>query len=130
NILRYDNVDYLIKPLNKKFPKSKGGNSNVFLLLDSQSETEYVMKFSKYDLNDKKIVSKNWDRIERFEREISALKIAKDNEFEFVVKILFDDSYDIRNKTFRYFVMEKAESDLTDYLKITELAIQQRFLIC
>lgn len=130
NILRYDNVDYLIKPLNKKFPKSKGGNSNVFLLLDSQSETEYVIKFSKYDLNDKKIVSKNWDRIERFEREISALKIAKDNEFEFVVKILFDDSYDIGNKTFRYFVMEKAESDLTDYLKITELAIQQRFLIC
>lgn len=130
NILRYNNVDYLIKPLNRKFSKSKGGNSNVFLLIDSQEETEYVVKFSKYNLNDKKIVSKNWDRIERFDREIEALSVAKDNKFEFVVKILFEGDYDIGSQNFRYFVMEKAESDLTDYLKTNELTVQQRFLIC
>lgn len=130
NILRNDNIDYILKPLNEEFPKSKGGNSNVFLLVDSQEEIEYVVKFSKHNLNNKKIVSYFWDRIERFEREIGALNIAKDNEFEFVVKILFEGHYDIGNQTFRYFVMEKAESDLTEYLKTTELTIQQRFLIC
>lgn len=130
NTLLYDNVDYILKPLNEEFSKSKGGNSNVFLLINSQEETEYVIKFSKYNLKDKKIVANYWDRIERFEREIEALNISKENDFEFVVKILFDGYYDIGNQNFRYFVMEKAESDLTDYLKSTELTIQQRFLIC
>ncbi len=130
NILRNDNIDYILKPLNEKFPKSKGGNSNVFLLVDSQEEIEYVVKFSKHNLNDKRNVSYFWDRIERFEREIGALNIAKENEFQFVVEILFDGYYDIGNQNFRYFVMEKADSDLTDYLKTTELTIQQRFLIC
>ncbi|MGB3106164.1 protein kinase domain-containing protein [Sphingobacterium siyangense] len=130
NILSYDNVDYIIKSLNDRFSKSKGGNSNVFLIEDPQEGTEYVIKFSKYNLNDKDGVANYWDRIERFEREIEALNIARNNEFEFVVKILFDGNYDIGNQSFRYFVMEKADSDLTDYLKNTELAIQQRFLIC
>jgi serine/threonine protein kinase len=130
NILRNENVDYVLKSLNEEFSKSKGGNSNVFLIIDPQEETEYVVKFSKHNLNDKKNVSNFWDRIERFEREIGALCISKDNGFEFVVKILFEGNYDIGNQTFRYFVMEKAESDLTDYLKNVELTIQQRFLIC
>lgn len=130
NILRFDNIDYIIKPLNDKFSKSKGGNSNVFLIEDPQENTEYVIKFSKYNLNNKDGVANYWDRIERFEREIGALNIAKENEFEFVVKILFDGNYDIGNQSFRFFVMEKADSDLTDYLKNTELTIQQRFLIC
>lgn len=130
NILRSDNVDYILKSLNEDFTKSKGGNSNVFLLVDPQEETEYVVKFSKHNLNDKKIVEKYWDRIERFEREINALNIAKESDFQFVVEILFDGHYDVGNQTFRYFVMEKAESDLTDYLKTNELTIQQRFLIC
>lgn len=130
DILRYDNVDYIIKSLNDRFSKSKGGNSNVFLIEDPQEGTEYVIKFSKYNLNDKGGVANYWDRIERFEREIEALNIARDSEFEFVVKILFDGNYDIGNQSFRYFIMEKAGSDLTDYLKNTELTIQQRFLIC
>lgn len=130
NIIRYDNVDYVIKSLNDNYDKSKGGNSNVFLLIDPQEQTEFIIKFSKYNLNDKKGVAKYWDRIERFEREIDALKIANDNNFEFVVKILFYDKFDLGNQTYRYFVMERAESDLTDYLKNNELTIQQRFLIC
>jgi len=130
NILRNENVDYVLKSLNEDFSKSKGGNSSVFLLINPQQETEYVVKFSKYNLNDRKVVEKNWDRIERFNREIEALTIAKGNEFQFVVEILFDGFYNIGSQTFRYFVMEKAESDLTDYLKTTELTIQQRFLIC
>jgi serine/threonine protein kinase len=130
NTLRNDNIDYILKPLSEEFPKSKGGNSNVFLLIDSQEETEYVIKFSKHNLNDKAIVAKYWDRIERFEREIEALTIAKESDFGFVVKILFDGQFEIGNQAYRYFVMERAESDLTDYLKTTELTIQQRFLIC
>lgn len=130
NILSYNNVDYIIKPLSDKFSKSKGGNSSVFILEDPQENREYVIKFSKYNLNNQSVVAKNWDRIERFEREIDALNIAKNNDFEFVVEILFEGNYDIGKQNFRYFVMEKGESDLTDFLKATELTIQQRFLIC
>ena len=130
NILRNENVDYVLTALNEQFPRSKGGNSNVFFLSDPQEKTEYVVKFSKYNLNDKDTVSYFWDRIERFEREIGALNLSKDSEFEFVVQILFEGNYDIGNQNFRYFVMEKAESDLTDYLKNIELTVQQRFLIC
>lgn len=130
NIIRFDNVDYIIKPLNEEYSKSKGGNSNVFLLIDPQEKIEYVIKFSKYDLKDKNIQEKFWDRVARFEREIDALNMAKENDFSFVIQILFDGTFDIGKHSFRYFVMEKAESDLTEYLKETELTIQQRFLIC
>jgi serine/threonine protein kinase len=130
NTLRYKNVDYFIRPLSEDFPKSKGGNSNVFVLLDPQEQEEYVIKLSKYNLNNKKLLSKNWDRVERFDREIKALQIAKENNFEFVVKILFDGIYEVNTQSFRYFIMEKGTNDLTDYLKGTELTIQQRFLIC
>ena len=130
NILCINNIDYMLKPLNEGFSKSKGGNSNVFLLINVQEETEYVIKFSKYNLNSRTVVEKSWDRIERFNREIEALSMAKDNEFEFVIKIIFEGNYDIGKQNFRYLVMEKAESDLTDYLKTNELTIQQSFLIC
>jgi serine/threonine protein kinase len=130
NILRFDNVDYFIESLNNEFSKSKGGNSNVFLLIEAQEKTEYVVKFSKHNLSDKRVVSKNWDRIERFNREIEALNIAKESEFEFIVKIFFDGYFSIGNQSFRYFVMEKADSDLSDFLKENPLSIQQRFLIC
>ncbi|WP_300978654.1 protein kinase [Flavobacterium sp.] len=130
NIFRYDNIDYILRPLNADFDKSKGGNSSVFILYDPQEETESVIKFSKYNLNDKDLVLKFSDRIERFDREIDALNIAKEDGFQFVVNINFDGNHDIGNQNFRYFVMEKGDSDLTEYLKINELTIQQRFLIC
>ncbi len=130
NVVTFDNVDYLLKPLDTKFPKSKGGNSNVFLLVDSQENAEYVIKISKYDIKDKYIQANFWDRIARFEREISALNLAKTSGFDFVVQIMFDANIQIGNKVFRYFVMEKADADLTEFLKNNELAIQQRFLIC
>lgn len=129
NTLTFDNVDYILKPLNPDFPKSKGGNSNVFLLREAQEGKNYVIKLSKYDLNNKKLVLKFSDRIERFEREIEALKLSKKNSFQFVIDIVFDGEYKIGNMLFRYFVMEKGENDLTEYLKTNELSIQQRFLI-
>lgn len=129
NVLRYDNVDYLIKSLNENYSKSKGGNSSVFLLFEPQEKVEYVVKFSKYNLNDKKIKNKFWDRIARFQREIDALEIAK-IDFKFVIKTIFDGDFSIGKQKYRYFVMEKAQSDLTEYLKTTELTTQQRFLIC
>lgn len=130
NIFRYDNIDYILKPLNVDFDKSKGGNSSVFILYDPQEETQSVIKFSKYNLNNKDLVLRFSDRIERFDREIDALNIAKNNDFQFVVNIIFDGNYDVRNQNFRYFVMEKGDCDLTEFLKINELTIQQRFLIC
>ncbi|PZO26576.1 MAG: hypothetical protein DCF13_13600 [Flavobacteriaceae bacterium] len=130
NIFRYENVDYILKPLSEDFDKSKGGNSSVFILFNPQEETESVIKFSKYNLNDMDLVLKFSDRVERFDREIEALNIAKNNGFQFVINILFDGNYGIGKQNYRFFVMEKGDSDLTEYLKENELTLQQRFLIC
>jgi len=130
NTLTYKNVDYVFKSLDPEFPnQSKGGNSNVFILTEAQEGKEYVIKLSKYDLNDKSKVLKNSDRIQRFEREIEALKISQKNSFQFVVDIAFDGEYKIGKKLFRYVVLEKGDSDLAEYLKNNTLSIQQKFLI-
>jgi serine/threonine protein kinase len=130
NTLTYKNVDYVFKSLDPEFPnQSKGGNSNVFILTEAQEGKEYVIKLSKYDLNDKFTVLKNSDRIQRFEREIEALKISQKNSFQFVVDIAFDGEYKVGKKLFRYVVLEKGDSDLAEYLKNNTLSIQQKFLI-
>lgn len=129
NTLTHESVDYIFKPLNPNFPGSKGGNSNVFILNEAQANKDFVIKLSKYDLNNKKVVLKFSNRVERFEREIKALQLSQKNSFRFVIDIVFDGEYKIGNQLFRYFVMEKGESDLTEYLKNNDLSLQQRFLI-
>ena len=128
NIVRYDNVDYVLSPLSEEHDRSKGGNSNVFKLTDPQSETVRIIKFSKYDINNR--TPRFIKRIIRFEKEIEALNVAKDNNFQNIIKFYFDDYIKIGRGKFQFYVMEKADYDLTYYLDTNDISEQQRFLLC
>ena len=78
NTIQYDNVDYLITPLNEQKKGSKGGNSNVFKLLNPQTDDEFIIKFSKYNVNKPNNPENIISRIARFSREVEALKLSDD----------------------------------------------------
>lgn len=130
NTIRYDNVDYVLSPLSNKYDRSKGGNSNVFKITDPQTEEVHVVKFSKYDENSPTTPVNNIKRITRFDREIEALKIASDNNFQNIIQYYFDDYKEIGKKKFHYYVMEKADFDLTNFLDTNDISEQQRLLLC
>jgi len=130
NTVRYDNVDYLITPLSELKKGSKGGNSNVFKLLNPQTEEEFVIKFSKYNINKPNNPDNIISRITRFVREVEALKLSTKLQSDNIIQYYFDDYKDIGSGRFHYYVMEKADYDLTQYLDENDITEQQRLLLC
>ncbi len=129
NILERGSHFYQIKPLSNKSIKSKGGNSNVFQLIDPNDDINpCVIKFNKFKLESKEDWKKQ--RIERFEREIRSLEQAREAGFENVIQIIFDGSLKIGSGHYCYYVMEKADYDLTEYLEENEISVQQKILLC
>lgn len=130
NTVRYDNVDYLITHLSKKKKGSKGGNSNVFKLLNPQTDDEFVIKFSKYNINKPNNPINIISRITRFAMEVEALKFSASLNSDNIIQYYFDDYKDIGAGRFHYYVMEKADYDLTQYLDQNDISNQQRLLLC
>ncbi len=129
NYLRHDGLDYVVTAISSDFKKSKGGNSSVFRLTP-QEGNELAIKFSKYDVSTKEVVAKNSRRVERFNREIEALRRVKSSGLSNVVEYYFDSELSLGSRLFPYYVMEQADSDLTTYLEANEVTHQQRFLLC
>lgn len=130
NTVRHENVDYLVLPLSETNSRIKGGNSNVFKLIDPQTEEEFVIKFSKYNVNKPNNPENVISRITRFSREVEALKLSNELNLENIIQYYFDDYKDIGSYRFHYFVMEKADYDLTKYLDENDISDQQRLLLC
>jgi serine/threonine protein kinase len=130
NTISYDNVDYILSSLSETNDRSKGGNSYVFKITNPQLDEEFVIKFSKYDVSNPSKPINNIKRIARFGREIEALKIVKERGFQNVIQYYFDEYKVIGKRTFHYYVMEKADNDLTYYLDRNDISEQQRFLLC
>ena len=124
NFIEYNRVYYYIENLDKRFPKSRGGNSSVFKLIDPNTETEFAIKFCKY-ANGKYIKENN-----RFEREINALKYAQDAKSGNIIQIIFHGQKEIGANVYRYYVMEKADYDLKSFLNDNEVANSQKILLC
>ena len=117
NIVIYDNVTYLLYPLNKNYPISKGGNSSVFeVRLDENDLVPRVIKISNVPKPSRE--SKRWHkkRYGRFINEIDALSKAKEVGLENIVEIDFNDIIKIDGLEFPYYVMEKADADLKEYV--------------
>lgn len=125
NIITYDGTDYLLEPLNPAKPISKGGNSNVYKAISQNSGVEYAIKICRFNE-----VPNNYSRILRFNKEIEALEISQNNNFQYVVNIEFHDYLQIDGLTFHYYIMEKADGDLTNYLENNKISEQQRFYLC
>ena len=83
NYVQVDSCDFRLEYLNDS-ESNKGASSNLFLLIDPEEEFEdRVIKICKTPLGD----GKN-KRIARFEREISAFRLAKSKKLRNVIQYL------------------------------------------
>ena len=128
NIYSLKGDDYQFLYLDPNIKGNRGGNSFVFLIRNPAdiSENDKVIKICKSWINTKS--ENHRKRLTRFNREITALKNAKNKKN--IIKYHFDDVLTIDDKRFRYFVMEKADYDLKDYIIQYKPDIQNRVLIC
>lgn len=129
NILEFDDHFYQISPLSSDSDKSKGGNSCVFKLFDSNNDKNLIIKFCKYPLKKK---NPEWvkQRIDRFYREVEALQKAKDYSCENIIDMKFHGMHIISQRRFLYYVMEFGESDLTRYMSSEEIPFDQKIVLC
>jgi serine/threonine protein kinase len=131
NLIQHEDKYYKIDFLKEEGKYVQGGNGVVFRLLDEQEELEYVIKVMKFPdqwKDDWKIKK----RINRFEREIEALYVARENILQNVVGIEFHGIIKINDLDFQYYVMQKCDCNLNEYLRAAdkELNLFQKTLLC
>lgn len=124
---KYYQIDFL-----KDGKYVHGGNGVVFKLTDEQEGIEYVIKFLKYP---EQLRNNDWKakkRIQRFEREVEAMFVASNNSLTNVVRIFFNGTKNIDGMDFHYYVMEKCELTLKEYLikNSNNLDITQKSILC
>ncbi len=130
NYIQIGASDKLLGELYDFAGSGKGKSSSVFALLDpNDEEPEQVIKICNYHST---LVGSNYEKKRlRFDREIRALLMASRAGInDFLLKIQHHDSINVDGHTFRYYVMEKADSDLTNYLSENRLSLQQKIVIC
>ncbi len=127
NYIKYQGYDFKLSALNRNIRGNKGGNSNVFTLVDpSKATADRIIKICKSPLNSTS--PRDVERRKRFTREIEALKIAKAKNF--IVEYYFDDKLQVGEKEYQYYVMEKGEIDLKDFICNNILNIDDKILLC
>jgi len=132
NYVEFNDKLYKIEAFTKREQSrgGMGGNSKVFKLFDPDNEDEIfdIIKFCKYPLSTED--SGDIKRIERFKKEIRALKQARDADLTNIVHIMFNDAKTIDGQDFLYYAMERADSDLLDYFNSNIISDQQKLLLC
>jgi serine/threonine protein kinase len=129
NLIQIDGVDYFFTYLDESFSRNKGGNSILLKLYDSQfidpndpeyDEPDSILKISKFKKSNSKWIPKN-ER--RFAKEIEALNVCQEKQFQNIIKVFnqgvcrimnyYTKSYD----EYLYYTMEYAEYDLKKYIE-------------
>ena len=131
NLIQHQDKYYRIDFLKEDGKYIHGGNGVVFKLVNEEEELEYVIKIIKVPdqwKNDWKVKK----RINRFEREIEALYVARENKLQNVVGIEFHGVLNVGELDFQYYVMQKCDCNLNEYLNDTdkELSVFQKTLLC
>jgi len=125
---------FYLKYINEDYKSSKGGNSSVFILYEKGTTEEYVIKISNYAKPNRRTPKKKIRRHGRFINEIKALyKIQEDKYLAgYVIKVLFDGEIGLNGYLHPYYVMEKADTDLKEYIlnKEYEIDEQEKFKLC
>ncbi len=130
NIYHWDSKgDFRLEYLSEDSMGNKGGNSAIFKLISTEEESQiFIIKFLKYPLN-KYHAGIN----ERFQGEIDALNKAKEEGFEHVIQIHDEGIYKHdKNNKYRFYIMEKADEDLGDFIlkKENQLTVSQKIALC
>lgn len=121
NTIEVEAKTYLVDYLHPERKHFGGPNSFIFLLKDPNAEEpDRVIKFSKFF---KPFPQGDGDRIRyvrrrygRFITEISALSRAKEAGLTHVIELHSEGVWKKDGKDFPYYVMEKADSTLKDYV--------------
>ncbi|MDP3147805.1 MAG: protein kinase [Ignavibacteria bacterium] len=127
NYITYKGFDFRLTYLSNTFRGNKGGNSNVFTLFDpSRVIGDRIIKICRAPLASTR--PKDINRLKRFEREIESLKMTKSKNF--IIEYYFDDTILIAQKEFRYYVMEKGDTDLKEHICNNILTIDDKISLC
>jgi serine/threonine protein kinase len=131
NYFEVDHITYEAFPLD---PSDEdvgiGVNSSVFRAMrsdDSEGGVEYAVKFCAFWHS-----SNLHKRAERFQREVNALRIARDNgKSNYVVELIADGYVQIGNRQHQCHLCEMGSETLDEYLNQNpNIILQQRLLLC
>lgn len=131
NVIKHEGKNFTLNYISEhKF--SKGGNSNVYILKDTdKKEKDKVIKICNISRPGPKAPSWIVRRYGRFLTEINVLNELKDKEKENIVRIEFDGVIILDGYRFPYYVMEKADTDLKEYLlNNQEIDEQEKVKLC
>jgi len=132
NLRELKGIFYQLDFLNGDGRYIHGGNGIVFKLTDEQENLEYVIKIFKFSYEE---AEKDWKiekKLLRFEREVEALYVAKENTLLGIVQIEFDGAVDIEGEIFPYYVMQKCDCTLKHYMTAEgdNLDAVQKTILC
>jgi serine/threonine protein kinase len=132
NFILFEGKTYYLKYLRAGIKGSKGGNSSVFILYDkSENERERVIKISNYYRPQRQTPEHIKRRYGRFINEIQVLTELKDKGKNNIIEIIFNGEVEVEGKIFPYYVMEKADTDLKDYMLATkDVDSQEKVKFC
>lgn len=130
NIITLKGEEFQLKYLGNK-KGNKGGNSSVFKLTipdeEDYDEEAIVIKISRISITGYRNKFQQ-NRLRRFQREIIGLRKSKVAGLSNVIEIFHYGEIEVQNKIFLFYTMEKADSDLTEFLKIKRSLQQKVFL--
>lgn len=132
NTVDYNYQKFYITYLNDSFKKAKGGNSSVFKIYNSEDSTEeYVIKISRIYKPQRNANESVVKKYSRFIEEVAALKAFSEFGTTNIVQYLDDGFVEIDGKQFPYYIMEKADTDLKEYMfDNREIDIQEKVKFC
>ena len=141
NSLTYEGRTYVLRYLSEGQDGSKGGNSSVFVLCDPNGQQpDRAIKISNVYRPDSNTPKHFRRRYGRFIEEIEALRKCNEMEAPNIVRMLWDGVLTINEKLkgghtverkYPYYVMEKADTDLKEYLlREPDTDIQTRIQLC
>ncbi len=139
NLVLFDDLKFRCSYLSKDYKSSKGANSSVFKLTELNGEhDDCIIKIANHRILSRKEFRAlgKWDKAKykqktnRFSNEMETLQKLTDLGVPNIVKFHFNGEVEIDGKEFPYYVMEKADTDLKEYLVSTEVDEQQKFEYC
>jgi serine/threonine protein kinase len=134
NVFVIDGEEHFLEHIDAADIRRGGGNSSVFRAVHPDGNDSYIVKFCRYPLDTK--YPRDQRRIRRFDREIEALRLARNSEeSKCVIPIVEHGEIPLKSESgvdapVKYYVMEEASSDLATYLEENELELPQKILLC